>query len=198
MCPDISCLPSSSRSQNSITNMESSNFTATVHARHSGESEEPIVDDNGAIEMRMYNQVVKDMSGASTNMSTVDGDGCKSADRRDMQRMGKQQQFQRVFRQFSLLSFTCICMSTWEFLLLDNETILEDGGRAGLFWSYVWALVGYGAICASLAEMASMSVSNQLCGLVLMRLPVYQSAVDNSPGLQNLRLEAVNASSATW
>jgi len=64
---------------------------------------------------------------------------------------------QRVFRQFSLISFTAMCMGTWEFVLLANTQGLVSGGRAGLFWSYVWTFVGYSFITASLAEMASMA-----------------------------------------
>jgi len=48
-------------------------------------------------------------------------------------------------------------MGTWEFVLLANTQGLVSGGRAGLFWSYIWTLVGYAFITASLAEMASMA-----------------------------------------
>ena len=34
---------------------------------------------------------------------------------------------------------------------------LTDGGLAGLIWSYVWTLVGFSFVMASLAEMASMA-----------------------------------------
>ena len=64
---------------------------------------------------------------------------------------------QRVFRQVSLLSFTAILMATWEFVLLACTQGLVDGGRGGLFWSYIWVMFGYGFIVASLAEMSSMA-----------------------------------------
>jgi len=35
-------------------------------------------------------------------------------DKFDMTRMGKKQELRRVFRQFSILSFTCVIMATWE------------------------------------------------------------------------------------
>ncbi|KAK4623687.1 hypothetical protein CLAFUW4_05712 [Fulvia fulva] len=75
----------------------------------------------------------------------------------DMTRMGKKQEMRRVFRQFSILSFTCVIMGTWEFLLTANTQGLVAGGLAGLFWSYLWTLVGFGLIIASMAEMASMA-----------------------------------------
>ena len=84
-----------------------------------------------------------------------------SFDVRDMSRMGKRQEMRRVFRQFSILSFTTVIMATWEFLLTANTQGLVDGGRAGLFWSYIWTLFGFGVVIASMAEMASM-VSNAM------------------------------------
>lgn len=74
-----------------------------------------------------------------------------------MQRMGKTQEMNRVFRQVSLISFTAICMSTWEWIIMSNSQGLIDGGRAGLFWGYLWTFVGYGFIAGSLAEMAAMA-----------------------------------------
>lgn len=88
----------------------------------------------------------------------IDVDNCiTSFDRYDMSRMGKQQEMRRVFRQFSILSFTCVIMATWEFLLTANTQGLVAGGRAGLFWSYIWTICGFGLIIASMAEMASMA-----------------------------------------
>lgn len=48
-------------------------------------------------------------------------------------------------------------MATWEFLLLTNTQGLVGGGRAGLFWSYIWTMCGFGLMIVSLAEMASMA-----------------------------------------
>ena len=78
-------------------------------------------------------------------------------DKFDMGRMNKRQEMRRVFRQFSILSFTCVIMATWEFLLTANSQGLQNGGLAGLFWSYIWTIMGFGLIIASMAEMASMA-----------------------------------------
>jgi amino acid permease len=78
-------------------------------------------------------------------------------DQLHMQRMGKKQELNRAFRQISLISFTAICMSTWEWVIMSNEQGLTDGGRAGLFWGYLWTFIGYGFLAASLAEMAAMA-----------------------------------------
>lgn len=64
----------------------------------------------------------------------VDPGKVTSFDKFDMTRMGKKQEMRRVFRQFSILSFTCVIMATWEFLLTANTQGLVDGGLAGLFW----------------------------------------------------------------
>ncbi len=39
---------------------------------------------------------------------------------------------------------------------MANTQGLINGGRGGLFWSYIWTLAGYGLLAASLADMASM------------------------------------------
>lgn len=72
-------------------------------------------------------------------------------DKFDMTRMGKKQELRRVFRQFSILSFTCVIMATWEFLLTANYQGLAAGGLSGLFWSYLWTFCGFGLIIASMA-----------------------------------------------
>ncbi|KAG8625455.1 hypothetical protein KVT40_007206 [Elsinoe batatas] len=87
----------------------------------------------------------------------VDAMGCNEHDRQDMIRMGKQQQFRRIFRQFSLVCFAAISMATWEFILIANEAGLTDGGRGGFFWTYIFTCVGFFTICASIAEMSSIS-----------------------------------------
>ncbi|KAF2224202.1 GABA permease-like protein [Elsinoe ampelina] len=87
----------------------------------------------------------------------VDSLGCNEHDLQDMIRMGKQQQFRRIFRQFSLVCFAAISMATWEFILIANDAGLMDGGRGGFFWTYMFTCVGFFTICASIAEMSSIS-----------------------------------------
>lgn len=69
--------------------------------------------------------------------SADDGFGSNEKDVMHMHRMGKQQEMQRVFKQFSLVSFTAILMGSWQWQLLANSQGLIAGGRGGLFWSYV-------------------------------------------------------------
>ncbi|TKX24010.1 amino acid permease-8 [Elsinoe australis] len=87
----------------------------------------------------------------------IDEFGCNEHDRNDMDRMGKQQQLRRIFRQFSLICFAAISMATWEFVLIANDAALTDGGRGGFFWTYIFTCFGFFTICASIAEMSSIA-----------------------------------------
>ncbi|KAK7546379.1 amino acid permease 2 [Phyllosticta citricarpa] len=78
-------------------------------------------------------------------------------DRADMSRMGKIQELKRNYRPLSALAFTVILQGTWEVLLTATTQGLENGGRAGLIWSYLWTFAGFSTVMASLAEMASMA-----------------------------------------
>ncbi|KAK3676608.1 hypothetical protein LTR78_003382 [Recurvomyces mirabilis] len=78
-------------------------------------------------------------------------------DKINMARMGKTQEMKRVFNQVSLVSFTAIIMGTWQWIIMANSQGLTNGGRAGLFWSYIWTFIGYVLLAASLADMAAMA-----------------------------------------
>ncbi|KAJ6096909.1 hypothetical protein N7486_007655 [Penicillium sp. IBT 16267x] len=75
----------------------------------------------------------------------------------EMHRMGKVQEFKRNMRPLAALSFASFLQATWEYRIISDYTGLEDGGLAGMFWSYIWTFIGFGFIIASLAEMASMA-----------------------------------------
>ena len=107
-----------------------------------------------------------ELSQHKANAHTVSDDVSRPADSSlrytqndslDMQRLGKPPQLRRSFRQISAISLICVLVSTWEVLFLANDQGLADGGLAGLFWSYLWTLVGFALIAASLAEMSSMA-----------------------------------------
>ncbi|TKA75441.1 hypothetical protein B0A55_04886, partial [Friedmanniomyces simplex] len=79
-------------------------------------------------------------------------------DQEDMARMGRKTDLKRIFRQSSMVAFTCIVQATWQVFLVANTQGLVNGGLAGVFWSYVWTSIGMSTVVASLAEMASMQV----------------------------------------
>lgn len=61
-----------------------------------------------------------------------------------------------MFRQVSIMSLTCVIMATWEYLFTANSRGLLNGGPAGMIWSYIWTLTGFGLMVVSLAELSSM------------------------------------------
>lgn len=78
-------------------------------------------------------------------------------DQRDMQRMGKKQEFSRSFHFVTSIAFTSCVMGTWELILTTSTPALVAGGTAGLFWSTIWGYIGQSFIVLSLAEMSSMA-----------------------------------------
>ncbi|KAF7591834.1 hypothetical protein BBP40_001031 [Aspergillus hancockii] len=92
----------------------------------------------------------------SDDTAPDDPDGTRY-DKGDMSRMGKAQQFKRNIRPLAALSFSAVLQATWEYIMLSDYEGLQNGGLAGLLWSYVWSTVGFGFIIVSLAEMASMA-----------------------------------------
>ncbi|KAB8343108.1 hypothetical protein FH972_022701 [Carpinus fangiana] len=88
---------------------------------------------------------------------TIRDPGHTVRDQRDMKRMGKNQELMRNFRTISSIGFTSCVMGTWEILYTQNTQALIDGGKAGMFWSYVWVYIGQTFIVLSLAEMSSMA-----------------------------------------
>ncbi|GFF62193.1 putative amino acid permease [Aspergillus udagawae] len=107
----------------------------------------------------------------------VSAKGGTAQDRKDMWRVGRQQELNRNFRFLSVLGFTAVLMCTWEAVLLcvsplpDSETWdrqhtyrnsgasygLINGGKGGMIYTYLGGLVGFSFVILSMAEMASMA-----------------------------------------
>ncbi|CRJ92659.1 hypothetical protein BN1723_008517 [Verticillium longisporum] len=85
----------------------------------------------------------------STSPTTSDdyGNGLRlggtGQDWRDMQRLGKKQQFKRNFSLWSALGFVAIYMATWEFVLVSLSVGFTNGGFAGLFWCFITTTAAY-------------------------------------------------------
>lgn len=137
----------------SIMAMPVSKYTSRKNSRHDVR-ELSEVSPGGSKGPKEIQAELDELDDLATDLS--DPGRMTSFDVRDMSRMGKRQEMRRVFRQFSILSLTTVIMASWEFLLTANTQGLVDGGRAGLFWSYLWTLCGFGMVIASMAEMASM------------------------------------------
>lgn len=83
--------------------------------------------------------------------------GSTDVDAKDMERMGKKQEFKRNFNLISSFGFCSIYMASYEFILVSLSVGLSNGGFAGLFWCFITTVLCYATIVASLAEMASMA-----------------------------------------
>lgn len=83
-------------------------------------------------------------------------------DIRGMQRMGKQQQFDRNFRQLSLTAFVSLATASWEIGLFIISPALIDGGRAGLVWSSLWCWIGFAPIYLSMVRIRAFETMDRL------------------------------------
>ncbi|KAF2719257.1 amino acid transporter [Polychaeton citri CBS 116435] len=79
------------------------------------------------------------------------------ADQMDMYRMGKKQQMKRIFKLWPMFGFSMILTSSWEGLLGANTIALYNGGVSGAIYMYIICWIGFLAVYASMAEMASMA-----------------------------------------
>ncbi|TKA40107.1 hypothetical protein B0A54_08895 [Friedmanniomyces endolithicus] len=88
-------------------------------------------------DMKETNHDACELRSPPESQSPGDNFGSNDRDQANMARMGKDQEMKRVFRQVSLISFTAIIMGTWQWMLMANTQGLINGGRGGLFWSYI-------------------------------------------------------------
>lgn len=77
-------------------------------------------------------------------------------DKRDMWRIGREQELNRTFNFLSILGFTAVLMCTWEAVLFGSSFGLIDGGAGGMIYSYIGGMVGFGSVILTMTEMASM------------------------------------------
>jgi choline transport protein len=126
----------------------------SIHHRSLDRGSAPYSDD---IEMKSSTKVVTspdpDQNSGGDDYSDWNDTG---NDVRDMQRLGKKQEFKRNFSFWSALGFVSIYMATWEFVLVSLSVGFSAGGFAGLFWCFITTVTCYATIVASLAEMESM------------------------------------------
>lgn len=78
-------------------------------------------------------------------------------DRLQMKILGRTQETRRVFTFVTILGFGSTLIVTWEVLLTNIGLILVNGGTAGMFWGFLFVLVGWILVYLSLSEMASMA-----------------------------------------
>ncbi|PGH00164.1 hypothetical protein AJ80_09217 [Polytolypa hystricis UAMH7299] len=121
-------------------------------------------------------------------------------DQSNMTRMGKRQEFVRNFRPLSALSFSILLQATWEFILISNNQGLINGGLAGLFWSFIWTIIGFMFVILSLAEMASMAPisGGQYHWVSEFASPKYQKALSYVTGWMSVLAWQAGAASGSF
>ena len=77
-------------------------------------------------------------------------------DKAQMRMLGRTQETRRVFTFITILGFGSTLIVTWEVLLTNIGLILINGGTAGMFWGFLFVLLGWILVYLSLSEMASM------------------------------------------
>jgi hypothetical protein len=77
-------------------------------------------------------------------------------DKAQMRMLGRTQETRRVFTFITILGFGSTLIVTWEVLLTNIGLILINGGTAGMFWGFLFVLIGWILVYLSLSEMASM------------------------------------------
>ncbi|THC87848.1 hypothetical protein EYZ11_012707 [Aspergillus tanneri] len=87
----------------------------------------------------------------------VSARGGTSQDKRDMWRVGRDQELNRNFRFLSVLGFSAVLMCTWEAVLFGSSYGLTNGGKGGMIYTYLGGLAGFSFVILSMAEMASMA-----------------------------------------
>ncbi|KAK7045423.1 polyamine transporter tpo5 [Paramarasmius palmivorus] len=120
-------------------------------------------------------------------------------DIRDMQRLGKKQEFKRNFGFWGTLGFVSIYIATWEVALVSSSAGFRNGGFAGLFWTFVGTAICFSSIVASLAEMESIAPTSggQYHWVSEFAPPKYQKFLSYSAGwMSTLGWLSANASGA--
>ena len=78
-------------------------------------------------------------------------------DRRDMQRLGKKQEYRRVFGPWATFGFISMYLCTWEYILVSVSGGLINGGFGGLVWEYIFTAFAFGSVVITMGEMTSMA-----------------------------------------
>ncbi|CEI60334.1 hypothetical protein FVEN_g6495 [Fusarium venenatum] len=78
-------------------------------------------------------------------------------DKDQLERMGKKQVLRRNFGFLSILGFSCTILITWEAILVLFAQGLNNGGTAGLVYSFIVVWIGNFSVFACMCELVSMA-----------------------------------------
>jgi choline transport protein len=83
-----------------------------------------------------------------------------STDDSDMKRLGRKQEFRRMFSSVSVLGMTATIMVTWEASLITMGPTFIDGGLPAAVYTFLWTFMFWVFIVISMCDMASMAPSS--------------------------------------
>lgn len=79
-----------------------------------------------------------------------------AADQVYMQDLGRTQDTRRLFHFWTISAFGTTLIVTVEVILFSFQLNLANGGTAGMFWGYLYVVVGFALVYSRLAGLASM------------------------------------------
>ncbi|KAF4494548.1 hypothetical protein FAGAP_9309 [Fusarium agapanthi] len=78
-------------------------------------------------------------------------------DKNQLERMGKKQVLRRNFGFMTILGFSCTILITWEAITVLFAQGLNNGGTAGVIYSFLVVWVGNFSVFATMCELVSMA-----------------------------------------
>ncbi|KAF4989386.1 hypothetical protein FGRMN_9155 [Fusarium graminum] len=95
-------------------------------------------------------------------VSTAEPDSGRSStinyqDKSQLERLGKKQVLRRNFGFLSILGFSCTILITWEAVLVLFAQGLNNGGTAGVIYSFLVVWIGNFSVFATMCELVSMA-----------------------------------------
>ncbi|TVY61355.1 Choline transport protein [Fusarium oxysporum f. sp. cubense] len=107
------------------------------------------------------NATVKAADGVNVSAKAEPDSGRSSArnyhDKDQLERMGKKQVLRRNFGFMTILGFSCTILITWEAITVLFAQGLNNGGTAGVIYSFLVVWVGNFSVFATMCELVSMA-----------------------------------------
>lgn len=92
-----------------------------------------------------------------SNASPIREKGNTAHDAWDMARLGRPQEFRRIFSTSSMLGLSATLMVTWEAVFFILTIPFIDGGLPSAVYSYLWTWIMWTTMVIAMCDMASMA-----------------------------------------
>ncbi|KAI1262323.1 putative GABA permease [Xylariaceae sp. FL1019] len=101
--------------------------------------------------------IILEEKGAGHSALSPSSSGFGGRDEASLARLGKKQVLKRNFGFMTILGFSCTVLITWEGSLTTFLVGLQNGGPAGIVYSYLVVWAGTLSVFATLSELVSMA-----------------------------------------